>query len=69
MRDDIQNFSLNYRHLFDKNPDHLKVILILHIKMAERKGIRVLIHEKDNIKELGNRLCNYLFQHSNMFLH
>lgn len=64
MRDEIQNFSLNYRHISDKNSnsENHKVILILHLKMAQRSGIRVLVYEKDNIKELASRLVHHLFQ-------
>jgi hypothetical protein len=35
--------------------------MILHLKIGERKAIRVIIYENDNIKELGSRLIAYFF--------
>ena len=60
MRDEVTNFSINYRHILDNNPEQYKVLMVLHLKIGERKGIRVIIYENDNIKELGSRLIAYL---------
>ena len=58
-KDDVMNFSLGYRHIAENNPEGYKLLIILHIKMGERKGIRIFVYEYDDIKELANRLLWY----------
>ena len=68
MRDEVVNFSLNYRHISENNLENYRVLLILHLKIAERRGIRILVYEHDNIKELGSRVMTYLYQHSSALM-
>ena len=60
---DVVNFSLNYRHVPENNPEGLSLHMVLHLKVAEKKVIRVLIYEKDNIKEVVHRLASYIANH------
>lgn len=41
----MNSFSLHYRHIPENNPDNLKVMLVLNLRIAERKHIRVLVYE------------------------
>ena len=52
---------MNYRHIPENNLEQYKVLMVLNLKIGDRKAIRVLIHENDNIKELGSRLITYLY--------
>ena len=66
IRDDdvgVYNFSLNYRHMEANNTEQYKLLLTLHIRVIDRKTIRLLVYENDNVKELGNRLIGYMAQH------
>lgn len=56
----MNTFSLNYRHVADRNPEGLKVVLVLNLQVGERKHVRVLVYEQDNISELASRLLSYL---------
>lgn len=62
------NFSLHYRHIHENNPNNLKVLLVLNLRLAERKHVRVLVYEQDSICDLGNRLVYYLVQHGCFYL-
>lgn len=44
----------------ENNPEGLSLHMVLHLKVAEKKVIRVLIYEKDNIKEVVHRLASYI---------
>jgi len=44
-REEMNSFSLHYRHIPENNPDNLKVMLVLNLRIAERKHIRVLVYE------------------------
>ena len=37
MRDDTINFSLGYRHIAENNPEQYNVIMVLQLKITERK--------------------------------
>ena len=67
-RDEVMNFSLHYRHLLENNPEKLNVLLVLNLRVGERKHVRVLVYELDNIRELGNRLVSYLMMHGAVYL-
>lgn len=67
-KEDIMNFSLGYRHIAENNPENYKVLIILQIKVGERKGIRVLVYECDDIKDLASRLRKHVEYHANSFL-
>ena len=67
-RDEVINFSLGLRHMPDRNPEQLKVNVILNLKVGDRRSIRVLVYENDNIQELGHRLTCYLAQYQFMYL-
>ena len=56
----MNTFSLNYRHVADRNQEGLKVVLVLNLQVGERKHVRVLVYEQDNISELASRLLSYL---------
>ena len=57
----MMNFSLNYRHLAENNPENYKMLMCINMKVADRRGIRLMIFENDNIRELGSRLMHYLW--------
>ena len=59
--EDMMNFSLNYRHLAENNPENYKMLMCINMKVADRRGIRLMIFENDNIRELGSRLMHYLW--------
>ena len=59
-REEVVNFSLNYRHLTENNPENFNVIMILQLKLYDRKGIRILIYQYDNTVELVERVMIYL---------
>jgi len=65
----MNTFSLHYRHLSENNAENLSVLLILNMRVGERKHVRVFVYERDNIRELGNRLLTYLLQHDSFFLY
>ena len=58
--DDVYSFSLNYRHMVDNNQEQYKLLLTLNIRVIDRKTIRLLVYENDNVTELGNRLIGYM---------
>ena len=58
--DDVYCFSLNYRHMADNNTEQYKLLLSLNIRVIDRKTIRLLVYENDNVTELGNRLIGYM---------
>ena len=62
------NFSLNYRHLVENNPENYKMLMCINMKVADRRGIRLMIFEKDNIRELGSRLMHYLWTNQALYL-
>lgn len=62
------NFSLGYRHIAENNPENYKVLIILQIKVGERKAVRVLVYECDDIRDLANRLRRHLEFNVNSFL-
>ena len=62
------NFSLDYRHIAENNPENYNVLIILQIKVAERKSIRVLVYEYDDLKELAMRLRNHVSHNALTFL-
>lgn len=68
-REEINTFSLNYRHVAENNFEGLRVLLVLNLRVGERKHVRVLVYERDNIRELCNRLMSYLLQHDSFYLY
>ena len=68
MREDVMNFSLNYRHIAENNFENYQMLMVVHLQVSHRRCIRVLVYENDNIKELGHRLMTYLFQHNTLLL-
>ena len=44
-------------------------MLILNLRLADRKHVRVCVYEKDDIKVLVGRLMSYLIQHDAYFLY
>ena len=52
----------------ENNQEHYKLLLTLHIRVIDRKTIRLLVYENDNVRELGNRLIGYMAQHSTLCL-
>ena len=67
-KEEIMNFSLGYRHIAENNPENYKVLIILQIKVGERKAVRVLVYECDDIRDLANRLRRHLEFNVNSFL-
>ena len=49
--------------MVDNNQEQYKLLLTLNIRVIDRKTIRLLVYENDNIRELGNRLIGYMAQH------
>ena len=62
-------FSLDYRHVPENNLENLQVLLILNLRIAERKHVRVCVYERDDIKVLVSRLMSYLIQHDAYYLY
>ena len=44
----------------DNNTEQYKLLLSLNIRVIDRKTIRLLVYENDNVMELGNRLIGYM---------
>lgn len=44
------------------------MLLVLNLRLGERKHVRVLVYEQDNIRDLGNRLVYYIMQHGCFYL-
>ena len=64
----MMNFSLNYRHLPENNIERYKMIMCISIKVGERRGIRVMIFEHDNMRELAGRLMSYFYTSGSLYL-
>lgn len=65
---DVFNFSLNYRHQPESNVEQYKSLLVISLRLGDKRQIRVHVFEFDNIVELGHRLVAYLMAHDMIYV-